>query len=160
MATLPNGYWSRTHPHPLAPNDDDVEIYRRLVRNSRSLLLLGNTPALMNLCTVAMDLDPFVNDQRVRQQDWTSNSDFFDAIIGDGVLNFTESLSVSLLDMAAKHCSIFVARAFTRRLPIMQIADYFPGTEDFSISPNTVIDRSDYSFFVWRFSKDQHAVDG
>jgi hypothetical protein len=65
MTEVGPDYWSREHPHPLAPNDDDVQTYRELIRDAKSLLLLGNTPALMPLCRAAMDTDPFLDDERL-----------------------------------------------------------------------------------------------
>lgn len=114
-------------------------------------MLLGNTRLLMPLCTVAMDSDPFIDDPRVVQQDWTTNTNRYDVIIGDGVLNFTAELADELLHMASRNCGTFVVRAFSERLPIMRIADNFPVAGDFEISPTDVIERDSYRFFVWRF---------
>lgn len=152
MEALPAGYWAKSHPHPLAPNLEDVETYRNLIGRLQSVLLLGNTPALMDLCTNAMDIEPFVDDPKVIQQDWVTNTKFYDAIIGDGVLNFTESLASGLIEMALEHSSLLVVRSFTRRLPIMRVADYFPGPQEFSMTPTEIIERDDYRFFVWRFN--------
>lgn len=152
MEVLPAGYWAQSHPHPLAPNLEDVETFRNLIGRSESVLLLGNTPALMDLCTTAMDLEPFVNDPKVVQQDWVTNTNYYDAIIGDGVLNFTESLASGLIEMASEYSSLFVVRSFTRRLPIMRVADNFPGPRDFSKTPTKIIERDDYRFFVWNFA--------
>ncbi|MEO0049348.1 MAG: hypothetical protein RL556_680 [Actinomycetota bacterium] len=145
-------YWSQNHPHPLAPNQHDVEVYQNFVAGSQSILLLGNTPALMSLFTTAMDSDPFLDDPRVICQDWTTNELQYDAIIGDGVLNFTAELADQVLEMAAKHCKVFVARSFNHRLPIMRIADNFPVVSDFEITPTETLKFADYSFFVWRFN--------
>lgn len=144
-------YWAKEHPHPLAPNKEDVEKYKELIGDAQRVLLLGNTPALMDLCTAAMDSDPFLDDPKVITQDWTTNTVRYDAIIGDGVLNFTEELCKKVLAMAAKNTDIFVARAFARRLPIMRIADHFPTADDFEIKPTTTYAFADYNFFVWEF---------
>lgn len=144
-------YWAKKHPHPLAPNKEDIETYKRLIGDARNVLLLGNTPALMDLCSVAMDSDPFLDDPRVIAQDWTTNTVRYEAIIGDGVLNFTKELSDRVLAMAANTTDLFVARAFAHRLPIMRIADYFPAEKDFEIEPTETISFDDYNFFVWDF---------
>ncbi len=145
-------YWRGPHPHPLAPNADDVRDYSLALGEYSSVLLLGNTPALVPLCTVALDLEPFDTSGKSRQGDWTKNSEFFDGIIGDGVLNFTPALSEKVLRMALKNSRVFVARVFRERLPIMRIADHFPAPEWFHTRPNEVFDRDGYSFYVWRQS--------
>lgn len=140
------------HPHPLGPNSDDVRDYSLALGDASSVLLLGNTAALIPLCTVALDREPFDTSGRSRQGDWTDNSEHFDAIIGDGVLNFTPELSERVLDMALAHSRVFVARVFRERLPIMRIADHFPAPGDLSVPPTEVIDREQYSFYIWRQS--------
>jgi len=156
MTEVDKAYWGQAHPHPLAPNDDDVAIYRELIGNAGSVLLLGNTKALMPLCTAAMDSDPFLDDPRVIAQDWTTNTVDYDVIFGDGVLNFTRALTENLLTMASSHSSRFIARAFARRLPIMRVADFFPTATDFSLPPAQVIEGDEYRFYVWNFDS-QHS---
>ena len=151
MTEVGREYWSREHPHPLAPNADDVATYRELIGDARSVLLLGNTPALMPLCTAAMDTDPFADDPRVIRQDWTTNAVGYEAIIGDGVLNFTADLAARVLTMAATTARRFVARSFNERLSIMRVADNFPLASDFTPPPTQVINRGEYSFFIWDF---------
>lgn len=151
MAKVDSEYWSREHPHPLAPNTSDIETYVDLIGSASTRLLLGNTKALMPLCTVAMDTEPFLDDPRVITQDWTTNTLNYDVIFGDGVLNFTQELTESLLTMASSHSSRFIARAFSRRLPIMRVADFFPTATDFSLPPALVIERDEYRFYVWNF---------
>jgi hypothetical protein len=152
MTEVGRDYWSREHPHPLAPNGDDVETYRELIGTAKSVLLLGNTPALMPLCTAAMDTEPFVDDPRVITQDWTTNSLRYDVIFGDGVLNFTADLAQNLVAMAGQTSSRFIARSFTQRLPIMRVAGNFPAASDFATPPTLVLERGQYSFFVWDFT--------
>ena len=53
--------------------------------------------------------------------------------------------------MASKHCKVFIARTFTRKLPIMRIAAYFPQPEDFRTPPTKTIVFEDYSFYIWQF---------
>ena len=151
MAQVDSEYWSREHPHPLAPNAADVETYRELIGAASTRLLLGNTKALMPLCTAAMDTDPFLDDPRVITQDWTTNTVDYDVIFGDGVLNFTASLAEDLLTMASAHSSRFIVRAFSRRLPIMRVADFFPASTDFPVTPTEVVERNEYRFYVWSF---------
>lgn len=146
-------YWSGEHPRPLTPDAEDVDVFRSYIGEDDTVLLLGNTRLLMPLCTAAMDSDPFIDDPRVIQQDWTTNTTRYDVIIGDGVLNFTADLADDLVTMASKRCRTFVARSFSERLPIMRIADNFPTETDFAIAPNEVIERDLYRFYIWQFGQ-------
>jgi hypothetical protein len=146
-------YWSGEHPRPLTPDAEDVDVFRSYIGEDDTVLLLGNTRLLMPLCTAAMDTDPFIDDPRVIQQDWTTNATQYDVIIGDGVLNFTADLADALIQMASQHCRTFVARSFSTRLPIMRIADNFPIATDFAIAPNEVIERDLYRFYIWQFGQ-------
>jgi len=56
-----------------------------------------------------------------------------------------------MLEMASKNCKVFINRSFTRKLPIMKIADYFPQSIDFKIIPTKTIVKEDYSFYIWNF---------
>lgn len=152
LTSVDKDYWRGPHPHPLAPNEHDVEIYRQFLAGSKSRLLLGNTPSLMDLCTFAMDADPFVNSPNVIQQDWRTNTVRYDAIFGDGVLNFTEELATSLIDMAEQFSSVFIARVFSHKLPIMRVAEFFPSPQVLHPPPQDVLDFGEYRFLVWRFA--------
>ena len=66
-------------------------------------------------------------------------------------LSFTKELADGLIEMASKHCKVFIARTFTRKLPIMRIADNFPQPEDFKIPPTKTVEFEDYSFYIWQF---------
>jgi hypothetical protein len=105
------------------------------------------------LCTVALDLEPFDTSGVSVKGDWTLNTDFYDAIIGDGALNFTEELANSVLSMALENSSTFVARVFRKKLPIMRVAAYFPFPEELIVPPNSVINAPDYSFYIWKTGK-------
>ena len=74
-----------------------------------------------------------------------------DNIIADGSLSFTKELADGLIEMASKHCRVFIARTFTRKLPIMRIADNFPQPENFKIPPTKTVVFEDYSFYIWQF---------
>lgn len=102
---------------------------------------------------MALDLDPFDDSPRSKRGDWLANLETSDAIIGDGVMNFTKPVADGVLKMAAKTTQRLVARSFTRRLPIMRVADYFPAASDFAIPPTRVHGFDDYQFFVWDFGK-------
>ena len=80
-----------------------------------------------------------------------NNKTYYDNIIADGSLCFSKELTDNIVEMASKHCKVFIARVFTRKLSIMRIADYFPQPQDFKISPTKTIVFEDYSFYIWQF---------
>lgn len=135
----------------MTPNEADVAVFVEEIGDAKSVLLLGNTRALFPLCTVAMDIDPFINDPRVIRQDWRTNTVHYDAMIGDGLLNFDPALTREVLEMAQKYCDTLVVRTFTRLLPPMRVATFFPQAEDFHIRPTRVrAFGEDYSFYTWK----------
>ena len=98
-----------------------------------------------------MDIDPWIKGPDVIKGDWLDNQQFYDNIIGDGVLNLNKGLSKKLFKMAQKHCKNFVVRSFKAKLPNMKVAEYFPDAKDFKITPHITRHLQDYCFFVWRF---------
>ena len=147
---LSKEYWSRDLPRPLSPNDEDVSIFKDNMISGRTLLL-GCTRKLLDLSDVQIDLDPWWIGPNTITGNWLDNKDFFENIICDGGLCFTKELSDSMLEMASKNCKVFINRSFTRKLPIMKIADYFPQPIDFKIIPTKTIVKEDYSFYIWNF---------
>jgi hypothetical protein len=145
----------------MSPDAADVAMYAELIDCDAlgvdtSVLLLGNTPALFALCTAALDIDPFIDDPRVSVGDWRDNTTTFDAMVGDGVVNLDESLAHAIVDMAARYSRRLVVRSFTRRLPPMRIASFFPAPGDFRIAPNTVRESDEgYAFYRWDFTSEQ-----
>jgi hypothetical protein len=88
--------------------------------------------------------------------DWRDNTTTFDAMVGDGVVNLDESLAHAIVDMAARYSRRLVVRSFTRRLPPMRIATFFPAPGDFRIAPNTVRESDEgYAFYRWDFTSPQ-----
>ena len=143
-------YWRKPLPHPYNPNKTDVRIYQEYLIGD-SVLLLGCTKNLVPISTKQMDIDPWIKGPDVIKGDWLDNKQFFDNIIGDGVLNLNKGLSKKLFKMAQKHCKNFVVRSFKAKLPNMKVAEYFPDAKDFKITPHITRHLQDYCFFVWRF---------
>jgi hypothetical protein len=98
-----------------------------------------------------MDIDPWYEAKTVIKGNWLDNKTYYGNIIADGSLSFTKELADGLVEMASKHCKVFIARTFTKRLPIMRIADNFPQPENFKIPPTKTVVFEDYSFYIWQF---------
>ena len=143
-------YWKKPQHHPLNPNKDDLRIYQEYLI-SNNILLLGCTKILVPISTKQMDLDPWIKGPNVIKGDWLDNQDFYENIIGDGVLNFNKEFSKKLFKMAQKCCKNFVVRSFKRKQPNMKVADYFPDPKEFKITPYITRHMQEYCFFVWRF---------
>ena len=143
-------YWSSELPLPLSPSDSDVDIYKdNMIQGST--LMLGCTKKLIPISNIQMDIDPWYEAKTVIKGDWLHNKTYYGNIIADGSLSFTKELADGLIEMASKHCKVFITRTFTKRLPIMRIANYFPQPEDFKIPPTKTIVFEDYSFYIWQF---------
>jgi hypothetical protein len=147
---LSKEYWSQDFPRPLGPNDEDVDIFKDSMIPGKTLLL-GCTKKLLDLSDVQIDLDPWWIGPNTITGNWLDNKDIYENILCDGGLCFTKELADGVLQMASKNCKVFITRTFTRRLPIMRIADYFPQPVDFKILPTKTIVFEDYSFYIWRF---------
>jgi len=143
-------YWSSDLPLPLSPSDDDVEDYKRFMVDGRTLML-GCTKKLIPISDIQMDIDPWYQSESVIEDNWLNNNTFYENIIGDGVLSFTKELADELIEMASKNCKVFITRTFTKKLPIMRIANNFPQPQDFIIKPTVTLTKKDYSFYIWQF---------
>lgn len=144
-------WWANLTP-PLAPSDNDARIFKDYLLNGTTLLL-GCTKNLIPLSDVQMDIDPWYVADTVITQDWTTNTKFYDNIIGDGVLNLDKELAEKVLDMCYKHCDNFVVRCFNRKLPNMTVASHFPNKKDFLIPPTIIEEFDEYTFYIWNFYK-------
>lgn len=147
---LSKEYWSQDLPRPLGPNDDDVDIFKDNMIEGKTLLL-GCTRKLLDLSDVQIDLDPWWIGPNTITGNWLDNQDFYENILCDGGLCFTKELTDEIIKMVSKHCRVFITRTFTKRLPVMRIAEYFPQPTDFEITPTKTIIREDYSFYIWQF---------
>lgn len=143
-------YWSSDIPLPLSPSDSDVNIYKDNLIEGNTLML-GCTKKLIPISNTQIDIDPWYDAETVIKGDWLDNKTYYDNIIADGSLSFTKELADGLIEMASKNCKVFITRTFTRKLPIMRIAAYFPQPEDFKILPTKTIVFGDYSFYIWHF---------
>lgn len=147
---MDNSYWAKELPHPLSPSFDDLQIYKDNLLPGTTLLF-GCTHKLIPISTSQMDIDPWYKASTMIIKDWRDNTEFYDNIIGDGVLNFTKDLTDSVLESCKKNCALFLTRCFNHKLPTMKIANYFPCESDFTIRPDLTIVYDNYNFFLWRF---------
>jgi hypothetical protein len=148
---MDKSYWQLEQDHPLCPNRDDVDLYEMLLGKRGRTLLLGCTRVLLPFTDQQLDIDPWLQSPTVRVGDWRDNTETFDTMVGDGVFNFSQELTDSVLEMTSHYCSRLVVRCFSRRLPQMQVANYFPSVRDFKIAPELYVPKTDYNFFRWEF---------
>jgi hypothetical protein len=147
---IDQSYWKKPQPHPLSPNKSDVEIYQEYMLHG-STLLLGCTKNLVPISDFQMDLDPWLKGSSVIKGDWRDNSKQFVNIIGDGVMNLNKDLAKAIFKMAQKYSKNLVVRSFKQKEEWMQVAEYFPESKDFKVTPYITRHISKYYFFVWRF---------
>ena len=143
-------YWSTEFPSPYGPSEEDVLFFNETKVPGRTLLL-GCTKKLIPITDVQMDIDPWYDGHNVINKDWLDNTDFYENIFGDGVLNLTKELEHGILEMASKHCKVFICRCFNYKLEKLRIAANFPDKDNFSITPTESKIFDDYSIHIWKF---------
>jgi hypothetical protein len=143
-------YWSTEFTSPYGPSEDDVLIFREKTIPGKTLLL-GCTKKLIPITDIQMDIDPWYDGPNVITKDWLDNTDFYENIFGDGVLNLTKELEQGILEMASKHCKVFICRCFNYKLEKLRIAANFPDKDNFSITPTESKIFDDYSIHIWKF---------
>jgi len=114
-------HWQNLQP-PLSPNSYEISLYSELTSHGiagGNVLLLGETKSLMGFAAKTIDLHPI----RGEYGDWFDIQGLYSTIIGDGVINLA---GMELVDVVRPHCKRFVTRVFTKRLPGMKYATYFP----------------------------------
>jgi hypothetical protein len=143
-------YWSTEFPSPYGPSEDDVIIFSEKSIPGKTLLL-GCTKKLIPITDIQMDIDPWYDGPNVITKDWLDNTDFYENIFGDGVLNLTKELEQGILEMASKNCKVFICRCFNYKLEKLRIAKNFPDKDNFSITPTESKIFDDYSIHIWKF---------
>lgn len=115
-------HWSNLK-QPLAPNEEEIGIYKTAIDMMGENLLLGYTKELKPLCNRSVDNDPNIKLENHLCLDWFDMKDIsVDLIIGDGVLNL---YGPQLLPVIMKHCNVFMSRVFVRKVEGMRYAKYF-----------------------------------
>lgn len=135
---------------PGAPDENDRELFRSLLKGD-NILLLGSTKMLLELATDAYDLCPKWDNPKIQDRDWLSIDTHYDTIIGCGPFNFTKELADSLFPLLQKNCNRLVIRAIRKPNWKTTYAQYFPEPEDFDIVPEVHYDNGTHRFYVWDF---------
>lgn len=143
-------YWGSDLPLPLSPSDNDIKEFKSHMLNGTTLLL-GCTKKLIPLSDRQLDIDPWYEGKTVIEGLWETNKHFYTNIIIDGGFSFNKELCDSIIEMASKNCKTLIARSFSKKLPTMKVAKYFPTEKDFQIPPTEIINCEDYKFFIWEF---------
>lgn len=130
---------------PLAPNDDEVEIYKSYIEGKT--LLLGYTKELIDLCDNAFDLNPPLN-SKVVKQDWFTIDEHYNTIIGDGVLNL---VSGDLVEYLSKYCDQLIIRFFTEKIDGMKYATNFRNNTPFLLPDKIIETQPKCKILIWKF---------
>lgn len=116
-------HWHGLLP-PMAPNAEEVALYRKFIGESRPVYLLGMTKDLLDLCDVAVDLNPVPTTKSVLLANWLEMDGFqAGVVIGDGVLNLA---GMELVERVSKLSKKLICRVFLKRQPWMKYATHFP----------------------------------
>lgn len=139
-------FWRNLH-WPAAPDQDDVEIYRKYCTGT--VLLLGSTRQLLPLCTDAWDLEPKYPDTKIHNRDWLTLDQHYDVIIGDAVLCFTKQFTDQLLPVILANCDTFITRSFLNPDWKTTYAKYFPQAAELTPAPDEIPKNEVYTFYKW-----------
>ena len=137
-------------PLPLYPNEYEVSIYEKY-KVTGKVLLLGYTKQLIHLCDEAMDINPpKINktNKNIINQDWFTITEYYDTIIGDGVLNLVGG---ELVEFLSKHCDTLIIRFFTEKINGMKYATQFRYNTSFLL-PDIIIETQPLcKILIWNF---------
>lgn len=140
---------------PFSPNVDEVEIYNEYCtdKNHTKTLLLGYTKELMHLCSDAMDINPpddviSPSGLKVIKQDWFTITEYYDTIIGDGVLNLVGG---DLVQYLSKYCNTLIIRFFTEKFSFMRYATHFRNNTSFLLPDIIINTQPQCKILIWKF---------
>ena len=137
--------WHGRQP-PFCPNEKEIEIYKEFIAGSKKVCLFGATKELMNLCDLAVDLNPINNFDKIIKSDWFDMCDPQDCIIGDGILNLYGD---NLLHHISTISKTLVTRVFMKKLEGMKYAKFFP--TNFPNNSRVIITQPDIAMVQWNF---------
>jgi len=130
---------------PLAPNTEETTIYENHCKGT--ILLLGYTKELIHLCTEAMDLNPPIN-QNIIKQDWFTINKSYNTIIGDGVLNLVGG---ELVQYLSNYCDTLIIRFFTDKIDTMKYATNFRYNTAFLLPDIIIETQPRCKILIWKF---------
>jgi len=134
-------HWQNLTP-PLAPNLFEISLYEKYIEFFSPVCLLGMTKELVDLCDVAVDLNPIQIKEslQVIKCDWNDLCGDFGVIIGDGVLNFT---GLDFVHKALKLAKRAIFRVFMEKQPGMKYATIFlkefPGCNQVIVTQKNIV---------------------
>jgi hypothetical protein len=132
---------------PAAPNEADVEIFKRYC--SGKVLLLGSTKLLLPLADQAWDIEPRYTDAKILTRDWFDLDEHWDTIIIDGGLAYGKEFAEQLLKVVLPNCDRFIARAFLNPNWPTKYAVYFPRANELTPQPQEHPVNEVYTFYIW-----------
>lgn len=130
---------------PLSPSQKEVDIYKSYIKEDT--LLLGYTKELYPFVKEAIDWNP-PDGMKVTKGDWMKISDFYDVIIGDGVINLA---GPELIDHLKNKCNALVIRFFLKKLDGMKYATHFREECRFLLPDEIIHTQEGCVILVWNF---------
>lgn len=144
-------HWQNLKP-PLSPNEEEVAIYRKLIGDSKRVLLLGMTKELIPLCEAAVDLNPINIGKPVIKADWNDlllhvppGKNITDVIIGDGIINLT---GFEFVEKALTIADKLICRVFMAKQQGMKYATWFP--TEFPGAAEVIKTYDDIAIVLWK----------
>lgn len=138
-------HWQNLTP-PLCPNEEEISLFKQAIGGKKPVYLLGLTKQLLDLCDVAIDINPIPISKPTLKLDWNELAGFnAEVIIGDGVMNLVQFDFNKLASLTKR----FVCRVFLRKHPGMKYATLFPN--DFPNATSVTHTQDGVALVVWDF---------
>jgi hypothetical protein len=139
-------HWQNLLP-PLCPNDEEISLYKKAIDGRKPVYLLGMTKQLLDLCDLAIDLNPIQTSKPTLKMDWNDLKGFHaGVIIGDGVMNLVQFDFSKLATLTNR----FVCRVFLRKHTGMKYATMFPN--EFPNATSIKYTQDGVALVVWDFN--------
>lgn len=140
-------HWQSLVP-PLAPNQQEINIYEELCKDQGPICMLGMTKELVHVCDLMADLNPIPQVKPVFISNWNELSLSVRTIIGDGVLNL-EGLEL-VEKLLSNNCERLICRVFLKELDGMKYATHFPN--EFPGAKKIIQTQQDVVMVLWERS--------
>lgn len=130
----------------LYPNDNEIRQYARLSHGRGSVLLLGETPQLTDLCDEAVDLYPSGRLDRTFKGNWLNLEGRWGVALGDGCINLC---GLQLVEALAACVDRLVVRVFDEWVHEWKYSIHFP--VEFPGAAQVIDTRHGCRIVVWDF---------